>query len=282
MKTFVKWIIAGAIILGIGLVIMLCGLAANGWKWGTTEDFEQKEYTAANTVSAYDIRIAAGTVKVEFTDSDRVCISYPESKHFGYNITEGNGKLTLAYNKSVNFFFGWFIPTNIPDTVIKVPYGATDFDISINAGKLVLPDGTYGRIDAELNAGKFEAGAISCGEFDFDLNAGTAELTSVGCSNLGINVNAGSITLGKAACNKLTVEVNAGSADVNGVKCSDISVDVAAGSASIAVDGAKSEYNISVDRSAGSCNVSAQSGTDPTKRIIIDVSAGSAAVTFSN
>ncbi len=282
MKTFVKFLIAGGIILCIGVIIMLCGLAANGWKWGVNEEFEQKEYVAENTVTAYNISIAAGTVKVEFTDGDAVSVSYPESKHFGYDITEENGRLTVAYNKRVNFFFGWFMPINIPDTVIKVPYGVSDFDIKINAGKLVLSDGTYGKIDVELNAGKFESGAIVCTGFDFGLNAGTANLTSVGCSTLDINVNAGTITVGKAVCNRLFVDVNAGSANLSGVKCSDISVDVAAGSANLAVDGVKSEYNISIERSAGSCNVSAQPGTDPSKRLKVDVSAGSATVTFSN
>ncbi len=277
MKTFVKWLIAGGVILCIGVIVMLCGLAANGWKWKITEDFVQKEYVAENTVTAYDINIAAGTVKVEFTDSDTVSVSYPESEHFGYNITEENGKLTVAYNKSVNFFFGWFIPANIPDTVIKVPYGIkANYDITVNAGKIVLAQGSYGNMNIRLNAGKVEAGEMTCAYFDCQVNAGAAALSSVDCPMLDVKVNAGSFTLNRSVCDRLTVNVNAGSAEIFRTTCPIISVDVSAGSAFIDVDGEKRQYNISVSKSAGSCNLTPQVGGDPNKRITVNLSAGSA------
>lgn len=281
MKGFVKCLIAGGVILCIGVIILLCGLAANGWKWQIDEDFEQKEYVAENEVTAYDIRIAAGTVKVEFTDDEVASVSYPESEHFRYTVTEENGKLTVAYDKQYNFFFGWLIPSNIPDTVIKVPKKVVaDYDIKISAGKLILPQGDYGKLKVELNAGKFETGAIVCTDFDCDVSAGAAILSSVECPTLFVGVSAGGVTIDNAICNRLTVEVSAGSADLSGVKCDDISVDVSAGSVNLGVIGAKAEYNVSVDKSAGSCNLSSQVGSDPSKRIEVDISAGSVTVNF--
>lgn len=283
MKGFVKLLIAGGVILCIGVIILIIGLAANGWQWGINVDFEQKEYIAESTVEAYDIRVAAGTVRVEFTDSPTVSVSYPDSKDFGYEVTEQDGKLTIAYNKTSNVFLGWFMPINIPDTVIKMPYGAAaDTEIRVDAGKLILADGGYGDIDATLNAGAIQTGVTECDKLNIKINAGSAKLSSVTAQNLGIEVNAGAITVDNAECDRLTVDVSAGGATVSRAKCDDISVDVSAGSATLGVDGAEAEYNISVNRSAGHCNRSSQIGSNPSKRVTVDISAGSAEINFSN
>lgn len=282
MKRFVKWLIAGGVILCVGVIILIIGLAANGWKWGIEANFEQREYVAQSTVSAYDISIAAGTVRIEFADTEKVTVSYPKSDNFGYEITELNGKLTVKYNRTGNFFFRIFMPTNIPETVVSVPYGTADFNLRIDAGKLVLGDGTYGNVTAELNAGMLQTGEITCGNFYLEVDAGKAELSSLKCGNLRLDIDAGATEITKAVCDKLTVEIDAGSARVSSLSCPDLSVDVDAGSVNLNVDGAKAEYNISVRRSAGSCNLAAQTGTDPNKRITVDVSAGSATVTFAN
>lgn len=281
MKSFAKWLIAGGIVLGLGLMIFIIGIAANGWKWGIETDFEQREYTAGQPVTDFDIHVAAGNVSVVFAETDRVSVSYPANGQFGYEVKENNGKLTLRYTSSWRNFFGWFMPAHIPDTVITVPYGTANFDLTVDAGKLILSDGAYGNVNINVNAGKFEAGSIACTNLTCDTDAGKADISAVQCSLLTVDLDAGGVTVGAADCTKLIVDVDAGNATLNGVSCSDISVDVDAGSANITVNGAMSDYDIGVEVNAGSCNLSTQTVAESTGRITVQVDAGSANFNFT-
>ena len=68
--------------------------------------------------------------------------------------------------------------------------------------------------------------------------------------------------------------------NIGKLTCPKINIDLSAGSVKLGVVGQKSEYSISVDKSAGSCNVANQSGTDIDKKIDIDMSAGSVTINF--
>lgn len=259
MKGLTNFLIAGGIIVGVGLIFLIVGLALNGWRF--TSDFEQREYSATESVTSLDVEAAAGEVYIEFYDGENVTVSYPYSEQFTYNVTLSDGKLTVKPKNVLVFnFFSW----KIPDTVIKVPRdGISDFDIALNAGKLHMQSGYYGSLNISVNAGTLNAD----------------DLVSETCK---CKINAGSLNIKSVSSQSLVVDVSAGSANVKGADCPDIKIDVSAGSANVTVNGEKSAYKITTDCSAGSCNVKEQSGDGSGKRIDVDVSAGSANIIFTN
>ena len=101
------------------------------------------------------------------------------------------------------------------------------------------------------------------------------------CPTAKCHVSAGSVKLEGLTCSSTDCHVSAGSVKLSNVNCPVIDLDVSAGSIKLGVLGNKEEYNILVDKSAGSCNVSSQQGTDADKKIDIDVSAGSIEVNFN-
>ncbi len=259
MKDFVKVIIAGCVILGIGVVVLLIALGLNGWKF--TPEFEEKHFTAANVNTALEVDLDAGSIKTEFYDGDKIEITYHVANGYDTEIAESNGTLKITGNKHHWFTFTWGV--DIPETVIKLPKGvAYKAEIDLNAGTVYLADGEYSEITTHINAGTFKVNALTCQNFNLTVNAGVADV--------------GAIT-----CPRLICEVNAGKAKIDKITCPDSQIEVSAGSAVLGFAGAKSEYDAVVDVSAGSCSGLETQSVAGGKKIKIDVSAGSAEVSFS-
>ncbi len=141
--------------------------------------------------------------------------------------------------------FGIFFGWKIPEMTVKIPQGKViDFSLSMSAGYAHVADGEFKN-------------------FNFDMSAGSANF-------------------GNVKCDKFDCDISAGSLYVKGMACDNIVIDLSAGSANLTVNGKKSDYYITVDKSAGSCNVSGQQGTVAGKIIDIDLSAGSVNVHFTD
>ena len=259
MKGFVKVIIAGCVILGIGIAVLVIALGLNGWTFAP--EFEEKNFTAENVNTAIEVDIDAGSLKTEFYDGDKIEITYPEAKSYTSTVTENaDGTLKMVINKHHWFTFTWGV--TIPDTVIKLPKGAAyKITAHLNAGSVYLADGEYSEVTTHVNAGTFKSENLACQNFKLTVNAGLADL-------------------GNITCPKLFCEVNAGRAEFDKITCPDTEIKVSAGAAVLGLAGNKGEYDASVDVSAGSCTGLETQSVSGGKKIKIAVSAGSSAVTF--
>ena len=262
MTSTVKAIIAGAIILGIGLAIVLLACGLNGWSFKYDGNWETQKYECAETVTDIEIDFSAGTLQVGFFDGEQIEVEYATCDKFTTQFNTVNNTLKVS-TSPVRWYstFLWF--NNIPTTKMYIPRNwQINFNVVINAGAVSFAEGgSYGNVSVELNAG-------------------TINMQGVSCLNCSLEVNAGSMNLTDLTCDKLTCEVNAGAVNVKELKCDSISIEVSAGAANVGVDGQKSEYTIKVKKSAGSCNVTNQTGTDANKNISVDISAGSVNVSF--
>ena len=258
MKSVWKWVIAGAVILTAGLIILISTLAVNGWS--IKAKFTMETFTASGDNTYLEIDIGASSLKTEFYDGEKIEISYPAGRSLKTDITEKQGKLTFA--SKVKWFAQLFNTPKVPETVIKLPKDKIiDLEIDLGAGTISLGSGVYGNILIDVGAGTIEAKNLECRTLDCDISAGAANLKGVTCS-------------------ALICDVSAGRLDVSSLTCPDIKADVSAGRISLGINGTKSEYGIRASVSAGSCNVSNQTGTT-SKMLVVDCSAGSVNVSFS-
>lgn len=246
MKRVKKAVIAGVIIAVVGAVVFLGAMGATGWDFSKIDNWEQDTYTANAVVSKLDVDVSAGKVVINRGDVEAVTVKYDYNEEYKPEIVQNGSVLKIQTPKKKNWieFNFWF--SKAPTTEITLPKDAVfaEFDLTLNAGSVIFGDVKADTVKVEINAGSFKATSVEC--------------------------------------NKITCDINAGSAKISSLRCNSIDLDVSAGSANIEVAGAMSEYNISVDKSAGSCNVSSQTGTDPHKQIKVDVSAGSVTLTFDN
>lgn len=264
MKGVVKGLIAGGIIIGIGVAILIIGLALNGWKFKGSVKFEMRTFTAQEENSALDIKVRTGSVKTEFYDGDRIVIEYPVAKNFDTKVREKDGKVSFD-GLHRKWYLGFWLSYDVPDTIVKLPHGiAYDMYFDVDAGTATLADcidkETYGNVTVDIDAGSFKSGSVVCNVLKCDIDAGSVKITS-------------------AVCNTFNCKIDAGSANIEKLKCNDALINIDAGSVKAGFTGEKEEYSISAKVDAGSCNVTSQSGNTD-KKINIDVDAGKIELSF--
>ncbi|MDE6275048.1 MAG: DUF4097 domain-containing protein [Clostridia bacterium] len=279
MKSFIKVIIAGAVILVLGIGVLAVALGINGWQ--IDGDYEMKTFECQDTNTTLDIDFAAGTLEINKYDGQFIKIEYPENSIWSTDVTESNGTVSVATTGK----FRWNnIPSlfmKIPTTKIWIPQGdILNIKLDMDAGTVKFAEGEYGDFIVAMNAGTFLTQDIVCKKLSVEMNAGTISIKDVVSEqNVNIDLNAGAINVQSLVCPALKSEVSAGSVNINKLQTSYVDVDVNAGSLKLGMTGAKSDYNIDVDKSAGSCNISNQNGSTD-KRIKAEVSAGSLVVKF--
>lgn len=260
MKGYIKTIIAGAVIFCIGLIALLIIMGLNGWS--VDGGWEMRTFESAQENDTLLLDYSAGEVEIIFYGGNNIKVEYPESEKAPSYVKEENGTLSLV-SGTRKWYDVSLWGRKIPKTIISIPQNdILSLDLTLNAGTLKIASGTYSEIKLELNAGTVDFGKINCGSFNVELNAGTLDADG-------------------ANCNKLVTKVNAGSAEIDCVICGNVSAEVNAGSLEIDVIGKKSEYTISVNKSAGGCNVSGQTGTGG-KTLKAEVNAGSLEINFTN
>lgn len=272
MKGFVKCIIAGAVILGIGIAVLIIALAVNGWKFAPNVEFETQEFTSTEENTSLAVTLSAGKLKIEYRDDDseEIYVSYPTAEGYETTVTEKDGKLSVENDYRIigNVFSGcnvscnvWGWGLNIPETVVKIPKDKiTQVTVTLHAGTVELKEGTFEKVELDVHAGACAVGNITC-------------------KLLTIDVNAGSLSLDGVKAEKLICDVSSGSANMKKIDCPETEVEVSSGSANLTFVGAKTDYTATVQVSAGSCNgLSSQSGGD--KVIKVKVSTGSFNASF--
>lgn len=261
MNKFVKCLIAGGIVLGIGIVVLIFGLSLNSWSF--KPKFTEAKYVQENkNIDSLVIDFSAGEFETVFYDGDKIEIDYYTSNIKKIDIKESG--TTLSFRDRGRWWISFGVH-NPPKTVIKLPQGNVyNLKIDMSAGLISISEGAYGNINVDMSAGlvKFN-GEITCDKFDIDMSAGNVEVSNLECSSA-------------------TIDLSAGKVGINHFSCPVIDIDLSAGAVDLGIIGTKSEYSIRVDKSAGSCNVGNQPGTSSDKKINIDISAGSVNISFDN
>ena len=283
MKGFIKVIIVGAVILGLGIGVLAVTLGINGWQ--IDSDFEIKTFECQEKNTTLDIEFSAGSLEINWYEEEFIKIEYPENSVWTSKVSEENGAVSF---KNTGKFKWNNIPSlfvKVPTTKIWIPQGdILNVKLEMNAGTTKLAGGEYEDLSIAMNAGTFSTtGNISCKKLLVELNAGTINTKDiVSEQNAKIQLNAGSLNIQALNCPSLDVDVSAGTVNIHNLLTSSIDVDLSAGSVKLEITGAaKSDYNIDVDKSAGSCNITNQKGSTD-KSIKADISAGSLTVKFAD
>lgn len=255
-KVLTVFLVIGIIAIIIGIVLVVVG-----GTFGSNVKYTDEVFSSEGGVEKVELDVAAGSANVEFYDGDAVAISYQAHPRYGFTASQSGGTVKLGHERGGWFNWGW--GRKGPTATVKIPYTlAVDLDIDISAGSVNVQSGEFKKLTIHVSAGELNMGEIVCSTSKCHVSAGSVKLEGLYCSNTNCHVSAGSIRLSK-------------------VNCPVVDLDVSAGSIKLDMLGNKEEYTILVDKSAGSCNVSSQRGTDANKKIDIDVSAGSIEVNFN-
>ena len=177
--------------------------------------------------------------KANFTTEEFV--AEQENKKVVVENSIGTVKISGPSPKWYEFSIWW---ADVPEMAINLPKAtAFDLTLTVNAGSLRLLEGEYSAVHITVNAGVLNANGVECDTFKATVNAGSMQINNLNCHT------------------SFDGEVNAGSLNAKGVTCPKISAEVNAGSLSMKINGVKSEYTIHSHVSAGSSNISSQTGS---------------------
>ena len=292
-----KTVIAGVIIAVIGLLVLLVALGMNGWSFNN--DYEIKTYDCTTDVDTLKIDYAAGVLKTEYYDGEKIKIEYPESKSYKATISESESVLNFETEYKFRFFHFNFWQ-QMPPAVIKIPKNnILSIDLVMNAGTVDIASGQYAEIKANLNAGTLNLENIECDNFynklnagnvkiqdlktgnsTFEMNAGDIKISNLECSDSFFKVNAGNILIKNLNCNSIKSTLNAGKLTVEKALSQNVDFDINAGTITMKMVGRKEEYNIIVIKDSGSCNLQNQTVTDSSKKINLDIDSGNINIDF--
>ena len=258
MSGTVKAVIAGIVILVIGTIIFVITLACNGWSFKGAK-YEMQKYVSANGVNCLDLEIGAGALKFEYSDIENIEIDYPESSQFNVSVGENAGKLSFSFKKK---WYASFLSWYSPEIIIRLPSVAVyDLNLDMNAGTVYLGSGNFGDVSLDIDAGTVKIMTANCESLRMEMNAGTFRAEEIICPVIDVDMSAGTMTAAKVTADRTKVNLDAGTLKLG-------------------FTGDRAEYGISSKISAGSCNVSSQTGST-TKTIDVDLSAGTAKFEFN-
>lgn len=256
-KVMTVFLVIGIIAVIIGIVLVIVG----GTLGNRNVNYTDEIFRSESAVERLELDVAAGSASVEFYEGDCVEISYQAHPRYGFTASQSGSTVKLGHSRGGWFNWGW--GRKAPVATVKLPHTlAVDLDIDISAGSVKVQSGEFRKLTIDVSAGELTLGEAVCSTAKCHVSAGSVKIEGLACSTTDCHVSAGSLKL-------------------SNVSCPVVDLDVSAGSIKIGMLGNKEEYTILVDKSAGSCNVSSQQGTDADKKIDIDVSAGSIEVNFN-
>lgn len=256
-------LIAGVIILVIGIAVTVIVGGVTDWKFGSSVyEYEMKTYQAETEVDDLNVDFYAGELKIVYGDVENIKIEYPESKRYTVKIDTTNGELSATIGKRRWYdFISW--GQDYPVTTVTLPRSARlNLNVEMNAGKAQVEGGTYKDVYLKMNAGELDLGKLKCDLLTCSVNAGKIDLDGAQCNRAILKTNAGEIVADKLDCPEIEAKINAGN----------IKVDIL---------GNESDYSIITKINAGSCNKSDRVGATD-KKIQAEINAGSLNVNFDN
>ena len=275
-------IITGVIIVVIGVIVLLCALGVSGGTLNFGEDWEQETFRSFTPFTKIIIKASTGKVVLKPESRDCIDVNYDYNDRYKPSFEEKGDTLLIETGErkwyDVN---GWFHDAPTMEILIPMQLKADVF-VELNAGALEIFSGNWGPlIDIELNAGAITVGNVVVDQFNVDVNAGALQIKKLQCKSFNCDISAGGFDADEITCDKFEAQISAGALDVKKLDGERIHLNVSAGSAELGLVGAKSEYSVTVFKSAGSCNVSdTRGGTGFSHFIYIYISAGSVDVSF--
>lgn len=204
----------------------------------------------------YSFSFDNGTINIYKSDLEYSYIDYKIIDLFKFEVSNKNVKLT----SKIKLFTSFSNKNNI-DLYLADNINDNNIFITLNAGE----------IKSEEN--------IICNSMDLKLNAGKIT-TSISCeNNLNIHLNAGEMNIAESKAKSINVKINAGKLNMKS-DFESLNFKINAGEYNLTCSGAKEDYNINIEKNAGTSNAS--NGGTGSKKIDGKINAGRFNISYAN
>ena len=236
-------ILTGAGILLIGAAYFLTGGELTAFN-SKGNEYVAKNYESTSKVDKLIVDERANGVNIVKGDGDNITIDYfdnPDSPL--YKIEEKDGVLEIS-RESTGIF-----------KLINIDFSKKEMTVSV-------PKDFTGSVDVDLTSGSLVADGITAGDIKLENTSGSIKLNNVSSSG------------------DLKVENTSGSIKFENLKAGgDISIENTSGSIKGTIVGKESDYSITTDVTAGSCNLGNTTGGS--HKLTAETTAGSIDISFT-
>ena len=195
--------IIGFVLLAILITVLsLCLTFAYSYPDIKSGSVKGKEIAAEENFASMDIKnikmdINFSEVRIQFSDTDKVRVEYTGNEAAQPKITESGGTLSISNNRR-NYGVWSLFRKGKSIVTVYVPQDRTDmnYDLTLDAGNIVL-DGVCGsRLEVEMDAGNLEGTSLIFDRAAIEVDAGNAEISQSKIVRLEGDVDAGNFEYG--------------------------------------------------------------------------------------
>ncbi len=155
----------------------------------------------------------------------------------------------------------------------------TDLVISVQFGTISLENITADTVSAETEYGDIIPENVEADTVNAETWYGDIRLHDVKAESVRTKTGSGDIALQNVTCTHATVSTRSGAATLENLSADDISLRADSGSVTGTISGSEEEYTITASVGTGSCNLHDRTGGS--KKLEVQVSAGSVRVEFT-
>ena len=284
------FVVAGLVLLLLGLVLFVTGMSLAGWDFNelSTTVYRQETYTANQSVTSLEISYNNADVRLLGDEQAKsVHVSYPvctdrvTNAQTKVTVTEEDGTLRIQEEARL-VLVSWQLSTpvltvTVPASELKTLHVVTK-NGNIDAGDLVLS----GDVAFETKNGEIRAARLHSAALTMQTDAGAIRMEDIVCANLKAETDLGDITLAgtleadsaEFSTDLGDLELSDGIIDADGVSLSSQMGDIRA-----VLRGTQQDYSADITWEMGNTNLYPyQSGE---KRITIRSSLGDIDVSFA-
>ena len=238
------WLIAGAVLLLVGMTGFVCVMSLNGWNFAAFSDSEFIT-TEVDIREAFEsISIRSDTEDIAFVPSEngKCSVVFHEKAKERHSASVKGGTLqieqsdTRTWKDRISFFsFGTptitlylpqggygslFIEESTGDISIPKEFTFENMDLSSSTGNVDCSASASGPVRIAAGTGDIRIGDISAGSLDLSVSTGKVEVRSAACSgDVSVTVGTGQTVLSGLSCRNLSSSGDTGRLTMEDVIC---------------------------------------------------------------
>ena len=234
MKTARIWIIVGACLIMLGMIVAVAALAMESFDLNifVTTKYETNTYEITEGFSNISIDSDTADIVFVISENENCKVVCYESVKQNHDTFVNNDTLHIKINDQRKWFEYIGITTDSPEITVYLPtaeYGT--LTVKESTGDVALPrELSFDNIDITTSTGDVRCLASATEDIKINTDTGDIQISQISAKNVKLSVSTGRITAGDITCaGDVTVTVSTGKATLTDVSCLDLISDGSTG-----------------------------------------------------
>lgn len=225
MDTAVKiWLIAGAVLLVLGLIVFALVMTLNHWDFNKLSTVKYVTNSHCVKEAFTDINIETDAASIIFipSDADSCEVVCHEPENILHRVTVEDGCLTVRVLDQRRWYDYIGIYNGAPKITVSLPQRVyQSLTVKTDTGKTHVPgDFSFERIDITGSTGNVECFASASEGLKIQVSTGKIRLEDLSAGDVDLRVSTGGITAAKIDCaGILSLQTSTGRATLTDVSC---------------------------------------------------------------